>query len=407
MSQNEPTPSAAVAIPLGRSTGDPPATATAPPARASGRRRGAEQPRTGIGSVLTKLIDAAKNLSPHDRIRLLAGVLLVAALLVMLPFLNRITSLGFLLIALVSATLVMIIGKDRDRGMTKAVLIFAFAIFGIMTVAVAPKAAEYMGARIATSPIPGPPQRRPVFGKVVGKNGGRPLMDVSVRTRGDGVPTRTDSAGRFTMAVPEAAIRENTLEFYLVRGPQVDTVSHAMTDDEITLVFSGDVAEDGAAERPAASAAAALHLAAPQSRSTARLRDASLAVIVDSIYTIYDGSGVGGAEWSFDVKVPDGTPIHVRRTTYDDRAQSRIMAVGTETDVRVSGDTVTITVQGVRQFLALWKYQLRGSVPVAFAEVPADRPLRRDVLVSDGRQHRNGQFRFFFTILKLPNSPAG
>ncbi len=379
-------------------------------ARNRGRSRREAAPggeARGVTGLLYRIIDTTRNMSPHERIRVVAGVLVVASVVAMLPFLGNITDQGFLLIALVIAALVLVLGKDKERDLKKAGLIFAFAIVGIIT----NKATKLLDSPIQGQPLAGPPQRRPVFGNVIDPSGAR-LANVSVRVRGDGMSTRTDSAGHFGLAVLESSIQNSTLEFYLVRGRQVDTVSQAVGGGDITLVFRHEVSQaaaDEAGGRPAPAVAAAMHLAARPVGTSGRAAyppDGSLAVILDSIYTVWDGGGVGGAEWSFDVKVPDGTPIHVRRTTYDDRAHRRVMAVGTETDVPVRGDTVTITVKGVRQFLALWKYQLQGSVPVAYAEVPVDRPLRREVVVNDGRQDRNGTFRFFFTILKLPGRPA-
>jgi len=208
--------------------------------------------------------------------------------------------------------------------------------------------------------------------------------------------------------VLESSIRNDAVEFYLVRGSQVDTVSHTVSDTEITLVFRNRVAQAGTGESPlppGGSAAVPLLLVGRPADTGARRQDGALAVIVDSIHTLNDGTGLRRSEWSFDVKVTDATPIHVSKAVYSERAPDRLMLVGSETDVPASaGDTITITVNGVREVF-FWRYRVKGSVPVAYAEVPTDRPLRREVLVQ-GNQIWDGQFRFFLTVLRLPGRPA-
>jgi hypothetical protein len=355
--------------------------------------------------VLLKLIDATKHLSPRDRIKLLTGVLLVTALIAILFTGDRFPEQVILLYALVSATLVMIVGKAKDGGIRQAALILAFALVYL----VAQRVGRLGDDPIVTKAVPGPAQRRPVFGKVVNASEGRPLANVSVRAIGDGgVSTQTDSLGHFTLQVLEKSIRNNAVEFYLVRGSQVDTVSHTVSDTEVTLVFRDRVAQAGPGERvlaPSGSAAAPLLLVGRSADTGARRQNGALAVIVDSIHTLNDGTGLSRSEWSFEVKVTDATPIHVSRAFYSERAPDRLMLVGSETDVSASnGDTIRITVNGVREVF-FWRYRVNGSVPVAYAAVPADRPLRREVLVQ-GNQIWDGQFRFFLTVLRLPGRPA-
>jgi len=383
------------------------ATPPARPARGRGRARREAAPRgdaRGVTGLLYRIIDTTRNMGPHERIRVVAGVLVVASVVAMLPFLGNITDQGFLLIALVIAALLLVLGKDKERDLKKAGLILAFAIVGIIT----NKATKLLDSPVQGQPVAGPQQRRPVFGNVIDPSGAR-LPNVSVRVRGDGMSTRTDSAGHFGLAVLESSIQNSTLEFYLVRGRQVDTVSQAVGGGDITLVFGQRLAQapppPNAAElRQAVAEVPLMSLARPAAAAPRQTRNA--AVIIDSIFTVYDGSSMGGAVWAFEVKVPDGSPIRIRKTTYEDRGQRRMMVVGSETDFPLAGDTLTITVQGVRQFLSLWKYRLSGSIPIAWSEVPPEGPLRRDVIVQDGDSRANGQFRFYFTVLKLPGQPA-
>jgi len=378
------------------------------PARGRGRARRDPAPRgdaRGVTGLLYRIIDTTRNMSPHERIRVVAGVLVVASVVSMLPFLGNITDQGFLLIALVIAALLLVLGKDKERDLKKAGLILAFAIVGIIT----NKATKLLDSPVQGQPIAGPRQRRPVFGNVIDPSGAR-LANVSVRVRGDGMSTRTDSAGHFGLAVLESSIQNSTLEFYLVRDRQVDTVSQAVGGGDITLVFGQRLAQAQAPPQPNAAvrrqAVAEVPLMSLSRPAAAARQNRTVAVIIDSIFTVYDGSSMGGAVWAFEVKVPDGSPIRIRKTTYEDRGQRRMMVVGSETDFPLAGDTLTITVQGVRQYLSLWKYRLSGSIPIAWNEVPPEGPLRRDVIVQDGDSRANGQFRFYFTVLKLPGQPA-
>jgi hypothetical protein len=270
-------------------------------------------------------------------------------------------------------------------------------------VTLAPSMSRFVDNRINAQPIPGPVQRRPVYGTVVDQ-ARHPLPGVFVRPLGDATSNiQTDATGRFSLTVLESAIRNDAVVFVLIHAQRVDTVSQTLGAGEVTLVLGG-----AAAQLPAPSIA-------ERARQNARLRsfptrldrrEAAVAVIVDSIYALNDGSGIGPAEWSFDVKVSDGTPIHVSRSVYNDRGRGRLMLVGSETDVPVSGgDTVTITVSGVREVF-FWKYRVKGTVPVAYEAVPVDQPLRLGVLVEDGDRRYNGQFRFFLTVLRLPGRPA-
>ncbi|MFL5383814.1 MAG: hypothetical protein ACJ8GN_14940 [Longimicrobiaceae bacterium] len=354
--------------------------------------------------MLLKLIDAAKHLSPRDRLRLLTGVLLVVALIVIVAVGDHIPERVIVLYALVSATLVMIVGKEKDGGIRQAALILTFALVFL----VGQRVDRLLEARTVTNPVAGRPQRHLVSGKVVDQSGGRPLADVSVRARGDGESTQTDSLGHFRLGVLESSIQGGVVEFQLVQGSRADVVSHPVSDAEITLVFRDRVAqvEPGGTTRPPGGAAAVpLLLVGRPADTGARRQGGVLAVIVDSIHTLNDGTGLSRSEWSFDVKVTDAPPIHVSKAVYSERAPDRLMLVGSETDVPASdGDTIRVTVNGVREVF-FWKYRVKGSVPVAYAAVPADRPLRREVLVQ-GNQIWDGQFRFFLTVLRLPGRPA-
>src|SRR4051794_8432985 len=100
------------------------------PAPAGERRRAGRSGvvRRGLFGVLHAVIGAIRHLSPVDRGRVLTGVLLVAALSAILLLGDRITDPDILLFALVSAALLMIVGKGKDGGIRQAGLIFAFAI---------------------------------------------------------------------------------------------------------------------------------------------------------------------------------------------------------------------------------------------------------------------------------------
>lgn len=383
----------------GRSGASP--AATAAPA---GERRRAGRHRVfsrGLFGVLHGLIDAVKHLSPRDRIRLLSGVLLVAALIAILTFADGINYVGILLFALVSATLLMIVGKEKDGGIRKAALIFTFAIAIVAIKGIE----EYLQAHTVTHPVSD--KRRLISGTVVDQSSLRPLAGVTVRTKGDGASVQTDSLGRFTLGVLENSIQDGVVMFYLDKGAKGYFVSRPVNDAEITLVFRTSVEQARSGERvlqPEGSAPPLL-LLARLGAAGMRRQDRALAVIVDSIHALNDGSGVGAAEWSFDVKVADGTPIHVSRSFYNDRGRGRLMLVGGETDVSVrGGEPVTISVRGVRDFL-FWKYRVNASVPVPYETVPTDQPLRLTVLVQDENRGYNGRFHFFLTLLRLPGRP--
>lgn len=423
MRENDATPSAATAVPVdsntlvtggapstSRGTGGRSGAATTPsatPAAPAGERRRKVRPRPfsrGIYGVLLKLIDAVKHLSPRDRIKLLTGVLLVVALIAVGTIGAHITDGVIVLFALVSATVVMIVGKAKDGGIRQAALILTFALVYL----VAQRVGRLRDDPIVAKAVPGPVLRRSVSGKVVDASGGRPLANVTVRAIGDGGVTQTDSLGQFTLKVPEKSIQNNAVEFYLGKGSQADTVSQTVSGTEITLVFRDGVAQVGPSEStrpPDGSAAVPLLLVGRSTDAGARRQNGALAVIVDSIHTLNDGTGLSRSEWSFEVKVTDATPIHVSRAVYSERPPDRLMLVGSETDVRASArDTVTITVNGVREVI-FWKYRVKGFVKVAYAEVPADRPLRLPVLVQ-ANQRWDGQFLFFLTVLRLPGRPA-
>jgi hypothetical protein len=420
MRENEARPPAATAIPVipdtrtsggapnpsaeagGRSGA--PATATAAPAGGDRRERRPRIFSRGLFGVLHRLINAVKHLSPRDRIRLLTGVLLVAALCAIVAVSDRITNPGIILFAVVAATLVMIVDKGKDGGLKKAGLILTFAI----TIVVIQAIATGRQTTTVAHPVPGPGERRLISGTVVDQTDLRPLAGVLVRTKGDGVPVQTDSLGRFSLGVLENSIQDGVVVFYLKQDSKGTIVSQPVTDAGVTLVFRTSVAQAGPGERalPREGSAPALLLLARLGGDGMQGQNRALAVIVDSIQALNDGTGFRGAEWSFDVKVANGTPIHISKSTYSERGQGRLMLVGSETDVSVrSGETVTITVNGVREVF-FWKYRVKGSLPVAYEAVPADQPLRRHVVVQDGNRGYNGQFQFFLTVLRLPDRPA-
>jgi hypothetical protein len=367
-----------------------------PPPEPPERRRGRPRLARSIAGVLHKIIDAAKGLSRREFARVLAGILLILAMGVMIPIVNHVSELGIILYAVVCAALIIVLVKDE--AVKKALIIMGFAVSGIVVVTLAHSMSRFVDNRINVQPVPGPAQRRLVYGTVVDR-ARHPLADVFVRARGDGISVQTDAAGRFSFTVVESAFTNNTAEFSLFYEGRVDSVSQTVGDGEVTLVF------DAAAQPPAPSIA-------ERARQNARLMstpsrpvsgEAAVAVIVDSIYTHFDGKwGAGSADWTFRVFVPDGTPIHIRTTTYNDQ---KMMAVGSETDVPLKTDTLTVTVVGIRRYLALWNYRLQGSLALAANDIPADRPLRRRILVHDGPTLANGQFYFYITLLKLPARP--
>jgi len=386
---------------------DPPAVHPAPetrPAEAAppGRRR-KPRPRLArsIVGLLHRIIEAAKRLSPREFARVLAGVLLIVGMMVAIFALHDVSPMGVVLLTVVFAALIIVLVKEE--AVKKALIITGIAVTGIVTAAVAPSIGKFFDTHINAQPVPGTAaQRRTISGTVVDE-GGRALADVRVRADGDATTVRTDAAGRFSLTVLESAIHDNAVEFYLTRAQHLDVVRQTLSG-AVTLVFDGRVAEPSDPSSPAPSPQDAL-LASP--RPATGPRDAAAAVIVDSIYTMFDGSWVGSANWRFEVSAPGGTPIRIRRTTYDSEAEprERLMVVGSETDVPLNGDMLSVTVRGVREVFPLWRYRLEGSLALSAGEIPADGPLRRHIVVQDGAKWNNGQFRFYITVLRLPARP--
>jgi hypothetical protein len=351
-----------------------------------------------------KIIDAAKGLSRREFARVLAGILLILGMGMLIPALERVSPLGIVLYAVVCAALIIVLVKDE--AVKKALIIMGFAVSSVIIVMLAPSMSRFVDNQINAQPVSGPVQRRPVYGTVVDR-ARHPLAEVFVRVRGDATSlVQTDATGRFSLTVPESSIRNNVAEFVLVHAQRVDTVSQTLGDGEVTLVLGG-----AAAQLPTPSIAERARLDARLMPSPTRLarREAAVAVIVDSIYTEFDGSWVGEANWSFDVSAPEGPRIHIRKATYTSRVQhpQRMMRVGSETDVPLNADSLTVTVRGRRDVFPLVRYRLEGSLELSAHEIPADRPLRREIVVQDGEKWNNGRFRFYISLLKLPARPEG
>jgi hypothetical protein len=408
MAQNESFPPAAVGI-AAADLVDPPAAPdparqtraaeAAPPGR---RRKPRPRLARSIVGLLHRIILAAKGLSPREFSRVLAGVLLIVGMMVAIFAMHDVSPMGVVFFAVVFAALIIVLVKDE--AVKKALIIMGIAVTGIVAVAVAPSISRFLDTHINAQPVPGPAvQRRTVSGTVVDE-AGRPLADVRVRTDGDATFVRTDAAGRFTLTVLESSIHDNRVEFYLVRAQHLDVVSQALASP-LALVFDGRV-EEPADPSPAALAGQNALMVSPRTRGAPG--QAAVAVIVDSIYTVFDGSWVGEADWSFDVSVPDGTPIHIRKATYSNQVEHprRVMVVGTETDVPLAGDSLMVTVRGVREVLPFMRYRLRGSLQLGANAIAVDQPLRQVILVQDGPKWNNGSFRFYITLLKLPALPG-